>query len=93
MNIDDAWDTIERTLRELSPDVAATLRGPAAEADLDRLALTVGRDLPADLLQSLRRHDGQDNPTRLLALYDHHTLLSARAMVEQSDMLADVGQG
>lgn len=89
MDVDDAWTIIEGVLDESCPDVAATLRGPAPEADLDRLAQTVGRHLPADLLQSLRRHDGQDNPTRLLDLFDHHTLLSARAMIEQSDMLVD----
>ncbi|MGO1562379.1 MAG: SMI1/KNR4 family protein [Actinomycetaceae bacterium] len=90
LGVDEAWDIIERVLGEVCPDVAATLRGPASEADLVRLARTVGRDLPADLLQSLRRHDGQDNPTQLLDLFDHHTLLSVDAMIEQSDTLADV---
>lgn len=89
LDVNDAWAVIERVLGEVCPDVAATLRGPASAADLDRLARTVGRDLPADLVQSLRRHDGQDNPTQLLDLFDHHTLLSAEAMIEQSDLLAD----
>lgn len=89
MDVDDAWAIIERVLGEVCPDVAATLRGPVSDADLDRLARTVGRELPADLVQSLRRHDGQDNPTQLLDLFDHYTLLSAAAMIEQSDLLAD----
>ena len=49
----------------------------------------MGHPLPEDLVASLLRHDGQDNLTQLLDLVDHHTLLSTRAMIEQSDLLAD----
>ena len=43
--------------------------------DIERLSATVARELPADFVASLRRHDGQDNPTRFLDLIDHYTLL------------------
>ncbi|WP_370618167.1 SMI1/KNR4 family protein [Mumia qirimensis] len=89
MDVDAAWDIIEDVLRARLPEVAATLRGPVSDTDLDRLTRTVGKELPTDFIQSLRRHDGQDNPTKLLDLFNHHTLLSAEAMVETSDMLAD----
>ncbi|OJX95730.1 MAG: hypothetical protein BGO96_08965 [Micrococcales bacterium 73-15] len=86
MEIEQAWDIIDRVLALRAPAVAATLRGPATDADLDRLVRTVGRDLPADLVASLRVHDGQDNPTFLLDLCDHLTLMSASAMIEGSDL-------
>ena len=89
LSIDESWTIIERVLQERSPTVHATLRGPVSQDDLDALTRTVGRPLPVDLVESLRRHDGQDNPTQLQDLFDHYTLLSARAMIEQSDMLAD----
>ncbi|MCH1882523.1 SMI1/KNR4 family protein [Agrococcus sp. ARC_14] len=86
MDIDTAWDIIERVLHDRLPEVASTLRGPVSDDDLERLAGTVGQQLPADFVASLRRHDGQDNPTALLDLFDHFTLLSAPAMIETSDM-------
>jgi cell wall assembly regulator SMI1 len=89
LTIDESWTIIERVLEERSPAVFATLRGPASQVDLDELTRTVGHPLPEDLVASLLRHDGQDNPTQLLDLVDHHTLLSVRAMIEQSDLLAD----
>ncbi|MGO3758508.1 MAG: SMI1/KNR4 family protein [Agrococcus casei] len=86
MNIDSAWDIIDRVLADQLPQVAETLRGPVDDADLARLAQSVGRELPEDFVTSLRRHDGQDNPTALLDLFDHHTLLSATAMIDHSKM-------
>lgn len=89
LSIDESWTIIERVLQERCPAVHATLRGPVSQDDLDALARTVGRPLPDDLIASLRRHDGQDDPTHLLDLFDQYTLLSAWAMIEQSDMPAD----
>ena len=89
MDIDAAWDVIERVLHDRLPEVAETLREPISDDNLDRLAGTVRQDLPEDFVASLRRHDGQTNPTGLLDLFDHLTLLSAEAMIEHSDMLVD----
>ncbi|WP_396044218.1 SMI1/KNR4 family protein [Aeromicrobium sp. UC242_57] len=86
MDVDLAWDIIERVLHDRLPEVAATLRGPARDDDLESLALTIGKELPSDFVASLRRHDGQDNPTRLLDVFDHQTFLSVEAMIETSDM-------
>lgn len=86
MDIDTAWDIIDRVLNDRLTVVAATLRGPASDEDLERLVSTIGRELPADFAASLRRHDGQDNPTRLLDLFDHNTLLSVESMIAISDM-------
>lgn len=84
--IETAWEIIDRALARHAPVVAATLRGPADEADIDRLARHIGHDLPADLVASLRVHDGQDDPTMLVGFVDYLTLLSASAMIECSDM-------
>ncbi|MDJ1371687.1 SMI1/KNR4 family protein [Gulosibacter molinativorax] len=84
MDIDDAWNIIERVLYDRLPRVAQTLRGPVTGDAVERLEREIGHPLPADFVRSLERHDGQSNPTRLLDLFDHHTLLSADAMVEMS---------
>lgn len=93
MDVDAAWDIVERVLADRVPTVAATLRGPAALEDIERLSATVGHDLPADFVASLRRHDGQDNPTRLLDLFNHFTLLGVEDMIATSDMRAEVFAG
>ncbi|GAB3305437.1 hypothetical protein EK0264_04760 [Epidermidibacterium keratini] len=90
MDVGRSWEVIERVLREHAPVVADTLRGPASDADLDRLVEAVGRPLPADFVESLRIHDGQDNPTQLVDLYNHQTLLSVEAMIESSELRRDV---
>ncbi|SJM58890.1 SMI1/KNR4 family protein [Gulosibacter sp. 10] len=89
MEIARAWDVIDRVLHDRVPAVARTLRGPASEAGIDRLAEAVGRELPEEFAASLRIHDGQDNPTSLLDLFDHQTLMSAEAMIEHSAMRVD----
>lgn len=93
MDVSAAWDVVERVLAERAPRVAATLRGPASFEGIDRLRATVGRELPDDVVASLRRHDGQDNPTRLLDLFDHHTLLGVDEMIGTSDMRAGIFEG
>lgn len=88
MDVDASWDIIDRVIYDRLPAVAETLRGPVSDEDLERLVSTTGRELPADFVTSLRRHDGQDDPSGLLDLFDLHTLLSADAMIACSDMRA-----
>lgn len=90
MDIGQAWEIIDRVLAGRLPEVAATMRGPASSEDLDRLAEIVGHELPADLVASLEIHDGQDNPTFLLDLYDHQTLMSVESMIANSNMRDEV---
>jgi cell wall assembly regulator SMI1 len=84
-----AWATIERVLAEHLPEVAATLRPGASDDSLARLAEAVG-PLPDALGASLRVHDGQDNPSRLLDVYDHLTFLGVDEMLEDHQMRIDV---
>lgn len=88
LEIAAAWEIIERVLGEHAPDVVATFRAPVSDADLGRLAATVGRELPADLVASLRIHDGQEDPGRLIGFVDFHILLGAEEMIDQHAMLA-----
>lgn len=53
--IEDYLSWLART----APAVAAQLRGPAAEADLDALEAHIGFELPPDVRTLYRRHDGQ----------------------------------
>ncbi|MGK9149225.1 SMI1/KNR4 family protein [Plantibacter flavus] len=87
--ITQAWTTIERVLAEHLPEVLPTLRPGASDATIARLEHEVG-PLPEALIASLRIHDGQDNPTRLLDVYDHLTFLSVDAMLEDHQMRIDV---
>lgn len=88
MEIGAAWDIVDRVLHDRLRVVADTLRGPASDEDLERLAETAEQELPADFVASLRRHDGQDNPTGLLDVFDHYTLLSTEAMIANSNTRA-----
>lgn len=87
--IAQAWATIERVLSEHLPEVVATLRPGASDESLHRLAEVVG-PIPDALVASLRIHDGQDNPTQLLDIYDHLTFLSVDAMLDDHQMRIDV---
>lgn len=88
-DIENAWEIIDRTLHDSAPAVAASLRSPASPSDLARLADAAGQELPADLAASLRIHDGQDDPTRLLAVFDDHRLLSVAEMIDDLEMRSD----
>lgn len=56
--IDRAWSRIERWLAQHAPASYASLRPPASPADIARTQAVLGRHLPAELVASLRRHDG-----------------------------------
>lgn len=58
------WGRIERVLRELAPETAATLAPPATDEQIAALEAAVGSTLPADLRASLKVHNGQRDPSR-----------------------------
>jgi cell wall assembly regulator SMI1 len=57
-SVDASWDVILRWLELYAPAVAAEVRPPAPEADIQAAAEMVGRDLPDDLVALWRRADG-----------------------------------
>jgi cell wall assembly regulator SMI1 len=62
--INSLWDRIERAVLAVSSETAATLAPPAEEAAIWALQDLMGLRLPADFVASLRRHDGQRDPSR-----------------------------
>ncbi|MDW5329852.1 SMI1/KNR4 family protein [Plantactinospora sp. KLBMP9567] len=59
--VDAAWLRIERWLARHAPRSRAGLRPPAAPARIAALQARMSVAFPADLVASLRRHDGADN--------------------------------
>ena len=55
----DLWDRLEAHLREYAPPVLATLNPPATDAQIRAAEQRLARRLPADLVASLKVHDGQ----------------------------------
>jgi cell wall assembly regulator SMI1 len=53
------WDRLEAYLREYAPPVLATLNPPATDAQIRAAEQRLERKLPADLIASLKVHDGQ----------------------------------
>lgn len=58
MRVDRAWERIETWLAEHAPVTAASLRQPADDETIMATQREVGVRLPAELVASLRRHDG-----------------------------------
>lgn len=56
--VDRAWERIEAWLAVHAPVSAASLRPPADEQTIAETQRAVGARLPAELVASLRRHDG-----------------------------------
>ncbi|MEQ4306018.1 SMI1/KNR4 family protein [Plantactinospora sp. B6F1] len=59
--VDAAWLRIERWLARHAPRSRAGLRPPAAPARIAALQTRMSMPFPADLVASLRRHDGADD--------------------------------
>jgi len=55
----ESWQRIDAWLKANAPAVRKSLRGPASEADLNRLEETIGVALPDDVRESYLIHDGQ----------------------------------
>jgi cell wall assembly regulator SMI1 len=60
--VDQAWHRIEKWLAAHAPAGTAGLRPPASAARVDDLQRRMSVAFPADLVASLRRHDGISSP-------------------------------
>jgi cell wall assembly regulator SMI1 len=56
--VNRAWDRIERWLRSHAPATLATLKPPASARQVRAAEAAMSVGFPADLVASLRRHDG-----------------------------------
>ena len=77
-----AWSRIHAHLAA-HPDRLASLRDPVDEAAVAEAERTLGVELPADYVASLRIHDGQNDE----ALYDGWRLLALAEVVESAGSL------
>ncbi|WP_052849807.1 SMI1/KNR4 family protein [Streptomyces avicenniae] len=81
-----AWDRMEAWLAAYAPLTLAALPPPAARADVEALEREVGVALPADLVASLLRHDGQADGGRAgLPLPGGHRLLDVAGMARHAE--------
>jgi cell wall assembly regulator SMI1 len=92
-DIQTAWDRIEAFLAAHAPHVLATLRPGATDAEIRELETSVGTALPPAFVESLRRHDGQDDPSRMADLFNFNHLLSVRQIIDDRAMKLDLFDG
>jgi cell wall assembly regulator SMI1 len=81
-SISASWKQIEQTLQQHAPATSKALGRPATERQVALLEKKIGRRLPADLVSSLRIHNGTCDPSRLATLFNNEFLLSAAAMAQ-----------
>ena len=87
-----AWARIEDWMRRYTPGSLTVLAPPATRDAIDAAALAIGLPFPAELVESLRRHDGLTEWANVLP---EAPPLSAAGIVEQyrirMEIAPDVG--
>jgi cell wall assembly regulator SMI1 len=81
-SITASWKQIDQSLKQHAPATFKALGRPATEQQLALLQRKIGGRLPADLVSSLRRHNGTRDPYRLATLFDNEFLLSTVAIAQ-----------
>jgi cell wall assembly regulator SMI1 len=84
-----AWERIEGWLGRHAPASAAVLAPPADPAEIAAAQLTLGLTFPAELVESLRRHNGLREWANILP---EHPPLSVAGIVEHRQMCMDVAE-
>jgi cell wall assembly regulator SMI1 len=83
-SISESWDIIHNTLREHCPELFDALARPATKRQVATLQKKIGKPLPADLVESLRIHNGmEDSYLGTNRLFNYEALLSTDAMATQ----------
>lgn len=82
-----SWDRIDAWLRVHAPRTFASLGAPAAEAEIRAAEADLGLVFPADLVASLRRHDGAAEGTEAFRLPTGDRLLGVREIVAATEFL------
>ncbi|WP_414944092.1 SMI1/KNR4 family protein [Amycolatopsis sp. cmx-11-32] len=85
-----AWDRVERWLKANAPTTAASLRPPATTARITEAQRRIGVALPAELIASLRRHDGVSGIGESFALPPFHHLASTETVAREAKVLCEV---
>jgi cell wall assembly regulator SMI1 len=90
MGVTEAWARIEAWMERHAPASAATLAPPADPAEIAAAQVTLGLAFPAELVASLRRHNGLLEWANVLP---EHPPLSVAGIVEHRQMCMDVADG
>lgn len=90
IEVEESWSIIERVLSQVVPHVYETLRPGASENEIARLEDVIGIRLPDEFRRSLSRHDGQNDPTRLLGLFNYDRLLPIDDIISESRMMQEL---
>jgi cell wall assembly regulator SMI1 len=91
-SIGDTWTRIERILRKHAPETALTLARPATDQEIDDLRKAIGLTLPGEFCQSLRVHNGQDDPTGCHRFFIEGLLADTKQIAEAWRMLTDLDE-
>ena len=75
------------------PATALTLGTPATSAEIDEVQTAIGLQLPAEFCESLRRHNGQNDPTRCHSFCGEGLFASTKQIIETWRMVTDLDQG
>lgn len=90
MSVSESWSIIEKVLAEKAPQVAGTLRAGAGPEDIALLESRIGLKIPSDFRESLEIHDGQDDPSRLLGIFNYNLLSPISQVIADYEMLRDL---
>jgi cell wall assembly regulator SMI1 len=85
--VTEAWTRIAGWLHQYTPRSGALLAGPAAADLIEAAEAQVGVAFPAELVESLRRHDGLTEHANLLP---EAAPLALRHIVEQYEIRMDI---
>jgi cell wall assembly regulator SMI1 len=74
------------------PETALTLARPATDQEIDDLQTAIGLTFPGEFCQSLRVHNGQDDPTGCHRFFIEGLLADTKQIAETWRMLTDLDE-
>lgn len=91
-DVREFWRRIETILLEYAPETAKTVASPATEREIEELEQLVGLVLPETFKQSLRVHNGQNDPTKCHSFTGEGILLNAREIGQAWKTLSELDE-
>lgn len=91
--VQEAWDRIDAWLREHAPRTFATLGPPAEPAEIAAAERELGIVFPAELVASLRRHNGAVGGAEVFRFSSHDRLLPVSEIVQETRFMRHLADG
>ncbi|MGB3879375.1 MAG: SMI1/KNR4 family protein [Diaphorobacter nitroreducens] len=85
------WGRLEAWLRSNNPALLADLNPPASDADIQKLELQLGVELPTDFVGCLKVHDGQRGGAG--CLFSDSEFLSSQRILKEWAIWKDLHDG